>query len=98
MFPPSRVTAVVLAPQSTEGTPQSVHDRRDTVSPTGGQAELSAPSVHTPPIPASSGVVRRLVLVQDVQNVASVDMTMVDRGCPHARNIHRAHIRTGEGV
>ena len=69
---------VVLAPQSTEGTPQSLHDRRDTVSPTGGQAELSAPSVHTPPIPASSGVVRRLVLVQDVHNVAPVDMTMVD--------------------
>ena len=29
-------------------------------------------------IPASSGVVRRLVLVQDVHNVAPVDMTMVD--------------------
>ena len=71
---------VVLAPQSTGGTPQSAHDRRDAVSPTGGQAELSAPSVYTPPtIPASSGVVRRLVLVQDVHNVAPVDMTtMVD--------------------
>ena len=74
---------VVLAPQSPEGTPQSVHDRRDPVSPTGGQAELSAPSVYAPPtIPASSGAVRRLVLVhnsQDVRSIAPVtDMTMVD--------------------
>ena len=74
---------VVLAPQSPEGTPQSVHDRRDPVSPTGGQAELSALSVYAPPtIPATSGAVRRLVLVQNSQDVRSIapvtDMTMVD--------------------
>ena len=70
---------VVLAPQSLGGTPQSVHDR-DPGSLTGGHVELSVPSVHVPStIPASSGAVRRLVLInsQDVRTPV-VDMTMLD--------------------
>ena len=70
---------VVLAPQSPGGTPQSVHDR-DPGSLTGGQVELLVPSVHVPStIPASSGVVRRLVLIisQDVRTPV-IDMTMLD--------------------
>ena len=98
---------VVLAPQSPEGTPQSVHDRRDPVSPTGGQAELSAPSVSTclPTIPASSGAVRRQVLAhnsQDVHSIAPVtDMTIggLRRMSPRLQHPQGpATIRTGKGV
>ena len=78
MLPPTRVTRLSLQ----EGTSQSVLDR-DPVSPTGGQVELSVPSVHaSSTIPASSGAVRRLVLIHNSQDVRStapvIDMTMLD--------------------